>query len=100
MDDGEKYFEQEKKRNEEQYSEGDRYAQEPRVKGEQYEDEEDRTRPYEEAPKMRPYDDGFGFKNEKPISSSNVASANRGAMKLLMNLNHKVKEKQDPAVKD
>jgi hypothetical protein len=50
---------------------------------------------------MRPYDDeGYGFKNDKPVSSGNQASANRGAMKLLMNLNHKVEEKQDPVVND
>lgn len=95
VDDGVKYFEQEKLRNDEYLNEGNRYAQEPRVRGEQYEDEdEDQDRSYKVAPKRRPYDDGQAFSNDKPVGSSVAASANMGAMRLLMNQNQKAEEKK------
>jgi hypothetical protein len=41
VDDGVNYFEQEKLRNVEYLNEGNRYSQEPRVKGEKYEDDDE-----------------------------------------------------------
>jgi len=90
VDDGNKYFEEQKLRDDHFDDDGEdinRYAQESRIRGDEEEVNEGKHQVYKEAPKMRPYDDGVAFKNDKPIGTSSTAAANRGAMRLLMGQN-------------